>query len=429
MENALRKTILPFVNFTGVRTDKFKTGCLSITLRTQLSRKNAARNALLPSVLLRGCARYPDMTSLSAAMDELYGAHIEPMVRKKGEVQCIGFYADFIDDSFVPGGGVLEKVADLLGQIILFPATRGGLLNQEYVRSERENLRDRINSRINDKQQYAMFRLKELMCPGEAFAIDSLGEAEDALNISPITLTKHYRKLLETSEIEVFYCGSTELKKVESIVIEALSALPRQEDSVPAVTDIKTETAEVRYFTDSLDVTQGKLTLGFRFSEPIMKLDRAAVTVFNAIYGGSVSSRLFLNVREKLSLCYYASSSVEWQKGLMFVSSGIEISQYDAALGEILSQLDGVKKGELTADELDTAKKSVANALKMLTDSQISMENFYLGQALDGMSYGPEMLEALAEGVTAENVVSVAGKVRLDSVYFLRGIAAAERSV
>jgi len=355
MNAAIRKEVMPLVYLTTARTDKFKTGCISITLCLQLSRKNAVRNALIPKVLLRGCGRYPDMKSLSAALDELYGARVEPMVRKKGEVHCIGLYSDFVDDTFVPEGEkVLEKVTELMGQILLCPATRAGLFNSDYVKSERENLADRIRARINDKQQYAVSRLKELMCSGEAYAVDTLGEsAEDALKLSPITLTKHYREIIEKARIEIFYCGSAEAQRVETAVSYALEALPRATDELKQpFTDIKMTTDEVRYFKDSLDVTQGKLSVGFRLGEVMKKPDVAALLVFNALYGGSVTSKLFLNVREKLSLCYYASSHIERHKGLLIVSSGIEIEKYDDALAEILRQLELLRQGEISGEGL-----------------------------------------------------------------------------
>ena len=428
METAIRKEILPQVNLTSIKTDKFKTSCISVTLRLQLDRDNAAKNALLPSVLLRGCARYPDMESLSAAMDELYGARIEPFVRKKGEVQCVGLYADFADDAFVPKDeNLLDKVTDLIGQILLFPATKAGLLNSDYVKSERENLSDKIKARINDKQLYAATRLNELMCAGEAYSVDSLGSAEEALKITPQTLTKHYRHILETSSIEVFYCGSADRKRVETALLVALEALGRTQNSlIPACTDVKTQTGEVRYFKDSLDVTQGKLALGFRLGEVMLKPALAPIMVFNAVYGGSVTSKLFSNVREKLSLCYYASSRIERHKGLLFVYSGVEFDKYDDARNEILHQMELCRQGQISADELSNAKKSVITDLNSLMDDQTQLENYYLGQALDSTSCAPDQLASLVSEVSAEEVIAVANSVRLDSVYFLEN---SERSV
>ncbi len=416
-----RKEIMPLVALTSVKTDKFKTGCLGVTFCLQLDRKDASKNALLPKVLMRGCLSHPDMESMSAAMDELYGAKILPVVRSKGEVQCVGLLADFADDAYVPGNEkILERVISLVGEILLCPATKAGLLNSDYVASEREKHADQIRSIISDKQKYATMRLKELMCSGEAFAVDSLGKAEDTLGITPASLTEHYRRLLESARIEIFYCGSADAKRVEAALADAFSALPRSgKETCPVGTDIRTETGPVRYFTESLDVGQGKLALGFRLGKVMLEPDIAAILVFNAIYGGSVTSKLFLNVREKLSLCYYAGSRIERHKGVMFVASGIDIEKYDEALAEILRQLELCRQGDIEEEEFLNAKKSVVNELRSMMDSQRQLEDFYLGQAVELLDYSPEMLAALSSEVTVEQAVAVAKSVRLDSVYFL----------
>lgn len=417
-----RREIMPLVTLTSVRTDKFKTSCLGVSFCLQLSRKDASKNAVLPKVLLRGSASYPDMESMSAAMDELYGTKIVPLVRNKGEVQCTGLFADFVDDAYVPGNEkLLEKVVALVGEILLCPATRAGLLNSDYVSGEKEKHADQIKSMISDKQKYANMRLKELMCADEAFAVDSLGSAEDTMKITPASLTKHYRKTLENAKIEIFYCGSADISRVEGAVKDAFEALPRLEkESEPIGTDVKTEVGKERNFTESLDITQGKLAIGFRLGKIMLSPDLAAILVFNAIYGGSVTSKLFSNVREKLSLCYYASSRIERYKGIMFVSSGIEFEKYDEALAEILNQLEQCRQGNITAEEFENAKKSVVNELRSMMDSPRLLEDFYLGQALESLDYSPEILAALALEIKPEQAVAVAQSVKLDSVYFLK---------
>jgi predicted Zn-dependent peptidase len=179
-------------------------------------------------------------------------------------------------------------------------------------------------------------------------------------------------------------------------------------------------TAEARYFSESLDVTQGKLAVGFRLGEIMKKPDLAALLVFNALYGGSVTSKLFLNVRERLSLCYYASSQIERHKGLMIVSSGIEVEKYDEALAEILRQLDLIRQGEISDDELENSRKSIMTDLRSVMDSQIQLENFYLGQAIDSLTYAPDVLAELVRDITKEDILAVADSIRLDSVYFLK---------
>lgn len=425
----VRKELMPCVFLTCVETDKFKTGCLSISLITQLCRENAAKNALIPFVLRRGTSAHPDMESLSAALDELYGARIEPVVRKKGEIQSVGFYADFADDKFVPAGAnILENVSALMGEMLLRPNTRGGLLLPRYVDSERDKLLEKILSRINDKRSYSISRLFEVMCPAEDYAVYSLGTEDEAEAIGYQKLTKYYRSLISCCPIEIFYCGSAGARRVEKAVADALETLPRGEIDTELGTDIRMNTMEqdTRYFTEELDVTQGKLAVGFRLGECMDDPDPAAIAVFNAVYGGSVNSKLFMNVREKLSLCYFASSMTDTHKGIMAVSSGIEFDKYDAALSEIFAQLEAVKQGDVTDSELTAARKSVSTDLRMVLDSPASLESFWLSQNLLGLDYGPEELASLCEEVTLEEVTAVARSVVCDAVYFLRGLTGEE---
>jgi predicted Zn-dependent peptidase len=429
--DAVRRELLPGVALTCMQTDKFKTGCLSVSLLTQLCRENAAKNALIPMVLRRGTSRLPDMEAISAELDMLYGARIEPLVRKIGEIQAIGFYADFADDKFVPqGSGQLEGACALLGEMLLSPLTRGGLLLPAYVDSEREKLLEMIRSDINEKRSYSVHRLRELMCFGEDYAVSSIGDEAEAENIGYQKLTKHYRRVLAASPVECFYCGSAAPEHVARVLREALLNMPRGEIDYEIGTDIRMNTleAETRYFTDEMDVTQGKLAIGWRLGECMEDPDVPAIHVFNALYGGAVTSKLFMNVREALSLCYYASSIVDVFKGLMVVASGIEFEKYDEAKDEILRQLDAVKNGELTDEELLHAKRYVASSLRTVSDSPGALENFFLSQTLGGWEWTPEELAALCEEVTQEQVVAVAQSCCCDAVYFLRGLPEGEEA-
>ncbi len=428
--DAVRRELMPGVSLTCLQTDKFKTGCLSISLLTQLCREDAAQNALIPMVLRRGTARLPDMEAISAELDMLYGARIEPLVRKIGEVQAIGFYADFADDKFVPqGAGQLEGVCALLGEMLLTPLTRGGLLLPAYVDSEREKLLEMIRGRINEKTGYAVHRLMEQMCFGEDYAVSSIGEEQEAENIWYQKLTKHYHRVLASSPVECFYCGSASPERVAQELREALRNMPRGEIDYEIGTDIRMNTleAETRNFTEELDVTQGKLAIGWRLGECMEAPDVPAIRVFNALYGGAVTSKLFENVREKLSLCYFASSIIDMHKGVMAVISGIDFEKFEEAETEIFRQLDAVRSGDVTDEELLHAKRFVASGLRTVSDSPGALENFYTSQALGGWDWNPEELAALCEDVTMEDVVAIAQSCCCDAVYFLRGPAAEEK--
>lgn len=419
-----RTELMPGVFLSHLRSDKFKTACMSVTLLTQLRRETAAMNAVIPFVLRRGTTRYGDMEQLSRRMDELYGAAVEPVVRRIGEIQCIGFYGSFPEPDYLPGGeALLGDTCALMAQLLLDPVTRGGLLLPQYVDSEREKLLDIIRSRMNDKRGYALSRCIEEMCCYEDFAVSRFGSESEAENIHYKKLTRHYRELIQTCPVEIFYCGKTDFKAVSAAMRDAFSAMPRGEIDYDIGTDLRMNAVEdhVRFVEEEMDVTQGKLVLGFRLGECMEEPDIPALYVFNAVYGSGATSKLFMNVREKLSLCYYASSAVYLHKGIMLVSSGIEFDKLDAARDEILAQLDSVRRGEITDDELRSAKKSVASDLRAVQDSIGELEGFYLSQALDGLDYGPAELAALAEDVTKEDVQAIAESIECDLIYFLKG--------
>ncbi len=420
-----RREILPGVMMTCLQTDKFKTGLLSVNLLTRLSRETAAKNALIPSVLRRGTVSCPDMDAMAARLDSLYGARLEPAVRKKGEIQCVGFWADFVDEAWLPEGegGLLEQIAALLGETLLAPNTRGGLLLPQYVDSEREKLLEDIRARVNDKISYSRYRMTELMCPAEDYAVDVLGTEEEAEAVGYVALTRHYRALLASSPVEVFYCGAADPERAQRAVRDALAALPRGELDMDLGTDIRMNRVEEgpRTFTDVMDVTQGKLAIGYRLGAAMEEPDMAALRVMNAVFGGGVSSKLFMNVREKLSLCYFASSGVDLVKGVMAVISGIEAADYDKALAEIGRQLQAVQDGDITDEELASAKRGLVNDLLSAADSAGALEAFWLEQNILGLEYGPEELAAFVEDVTREDVVKAASGIGCDMVYFLRG--------
>ncbi len=225
-----RTELMPGVFLSHLRSDKFKTACMSVTLLTQLRRETAAMNALIPAVLRRGTTRYGDMEQLSRRLDELYGAAIEPVVRRVGEIHCVGFFASFAESAYLPGGEeLLGPVSSLMAELLLAPNTRGGLLLPQYVDSEKEKLLDLIRSRVNDKRSYAVQRCLEEMCCYEDFAVSRFGDEESCEAIHYKKLTRYYRELLRTSPVELFYCGQASVRSVNEALRDALSGLPRGE--------------------------------------------------------------------------------------------------------------------------------------------------------------------------------------------------------
>ena len=420
-----KSEIKPGVSLTCISTGKFKSGCITVNFLCKLSHKTAAANALLPRVLRRGCETLPDMESITAALDDLYGVRIEPIVRKKGEVHCIGFYSDFPDDRYIPDGeSVLERAIDIVGEILLSPYMFEGKLCENYTESEKSNLVDDIRAAINDKRSYAIDRLLEEMCKNEAFGISKLGNEDEALAITNKSLTEHYHDVVRNSRIEIFYCGSAEPNRVKTAIESTFKTLPeRKEAGIPeTIIVFEPDTIEPRRFNENLDVSQGKLTVGFRMGDTMKSPDYPALMLFNALYGGSVSSKLFLNVREKLSLCYYASSMLDKHKGVMLVSSGVEFSNFDTALNEILKQLDCVKNGDISDWEFTSAKRSIITSIKSALDRLSGLEELYFDSILSTVHYDPAKLSEMIEAVTTQSVVDAASGIKLDSIYLLSGL-------
>ncbi len=416
------KRLADGVELSAVRTDKFKTGLLAVTLTIPLSGETATAGALIPEVLSRGSRNHPDMERLSAATDALYGASLGPAVRQRGESQCVSFLSSFIDDHYaLDGSAVLEPAAALMGEVLLDPVLQEGAFRRDYVESEGVNLADRIEARVNDKRGWAVFRLIQEMCA--AYAVDKLGSAQRARSMTAERLWADYRALLSRARVNFYYGGAARLERVEDAVRCAFAPLLTGRDA-PVRCQVEAEPkGPVRTVTDAMDVTQGKLAIGFRTGGITMASDDyPALVVCNALYGGSANSKLFLNVREKLSLCYYASSMLDKVKGLMVVSSGVEFAQFDRAQEAILDQLEAVRRGDFTQEELTAAIRTVTGSLRGRQDSQGQMEDDRLTGVLFHAAAGEdgELIKAV-EAVTADQVAGAAQKLKLDTIFRLTG--------
>ena len=420
----LRRELSPGVWLRTVHTNKFKSSYLSLTLMAPLRAETASANALIPWVLRRGTEDHPDLESLSAALDQLYGGAVEPIVRKKGETQCVGFAASFLDDAYaLEGESILEPAAALLGELLLRPYTRDGVFCPDYTAGERANLIDRIRAQVNDKRHYALARLTQLMCAREAFGVDKLGDEKHASALTPESLWRRYQDLLSSAQVELYYCGSAAPDRVERAFVQALSGLPRSRERVDPDCEVRLHAgAEPICREDRMDVTQGKLALGLRTGGvTCWEEEYPALVLCNAVFGATPLSKLFLNVREKRSLCYYASSTLEKMKGLLLVSSGIEFDQYQQAKDEILAQLEAVRRGEIEDWELEGARRTLMGGHRSALDDQGRLEEFWLGQAAAGLDTGIEELVESLQTVTREQVAAAARKLELDTVYFLNG--------
>lgn len=420
-----RTNLLPGVHLRAIQTSKFKSSFFSIVFNTPLRKETAAMNALIPNVLRQGTINHPDMQSLSAALDELYGGAIEPVVRQRGETQSIGFVASFLDDAYtLDHSQIVEPASQLLVDILFCPTMVDNAFSPDFVEREKENLMQKIRSQVNDKRYYASQRMRQLMCADEAFGVERLGSEEEVGKITTQALWDHYLDLLATAEIEIYYCGSASYERVEWATNLILSGLPLRGEVRHCDCDVrKNVEKEPQFHSQSMDVSQGKLAMGFRTGGvTAWEEEYPALILANAVFGGTSMSKLFMNVREKLSLCYYASSSLERMKGIMAVSCGIEFEKFEQAKGEILAQLEAVKQGDFTTEELEGARRILVGGLKTICDGQGNLEDYWFSQSAAGIDDNPAKAIEKLEKVTSEQVANVAKKLQLDTVFFLKGL-------
>ena len=413
----IRKELAPGVWLTCLPARKFKTGVLSASFLVPLRRETAGLDSLLGAVLRRGSERYPDMRQLSSAMDLLYGARVDFSVRKKSERMCVGFIANVIDDAYTAGEKLLEPAAALMEEMLLRPLLTDGAFRGEYVQQEKDNLIDAIRSRINDKRDWADFRLLQEMCAGEPYGVSREGEEEDVASVTPERLAARWRELIASAPLELIYCGSAPAERVEEALRPLVCALPRTERLTLPPVQPHAPRCEPLRLTEEMDVTQGKLAMGFSCTTG----DVPGMILANTLFGGSSNSKLFMNVREKLSLCYYASSGYHRSKGLLTVSSGVEFANFQSASDEILAQLAALQRGELEDWELTAARSTLRNAFRTMGDSQGRTEDFVLGEIAAGTGLTPEDYLRAFEETPLERILAAAGTVRLDTVYFLTG--------
>lgn len=423
MQQITRKKINGRVNLTCVSTPKFKRTVLRLALLLPLGGENAALYAALPHVLRRGTAQLPDLRAVGSALDELYGARIEAIVRKQGETLALGFIADCIDEQYASGAeGLTAKVIRFLTEFLYQPALSESIFRAEDTEGEKINLLARIAARENDPRLYAVYRLTELMCEKERYGASALGTTEQAEQITPEALYRAYCSILKETRIELFYCGPMQPDTVEALFTDTPLSAATGAVSLPQTEIISYPTAPPREIIEDKKVLQGKLALGFRTGgASLWNGDPAAYWTFQTLYGNSTSSKLFLNVREKKSLCYYANAQFIPLKGLLLVSSGIENKNFKAARDEILRQLELCRQGEISEMELETARSALQTNWRVMLDDPLALENYWLGQAVTGALITPEeRIEQLA-AVTLEQVAQAARNTALDTVYFMKG--------
>lgn len=402
---------------------RFKHSCLSIQFLRPMCREEAASNALLPAVLLRGCRSCEDLRQITARLDDLYGAGIGTHVRRVGDWQTTGMYASFLADRYaMEGDRVFAGVAAFLKELLLEPVLEQGVFRSDYVDSEKTDLIAAIEAKKNDKQAWAMGRLMTQMCREDPYGIPRLGEVEQVQTVTPEGLYAHYQKVLRHSPVELFYVGEMEPEQVARELEGLLAGVERDPQELPAQTPFRL--CPQGEWSDTMDISQGKLCLGFTCPVTIRDESFATMQVLNMIYGGGMTSKLFMNVREKLSLCYAVGSAYHGSKGILTVYAGIDTTTEPAVRQEILRQLELCAQGQITDEELESARKALRSSLLAVHDSPGAMESYYSSGILSGMTLDTVQYLDLVDRVTVEQVVELAKSVKLHTVYFLKGVEA-----
>ena len=415
-----RKEIFDGIALTTVETDKFKFNRIFINFILPLERERAAKNALFADVLMRGTENHKGLLQLQKALSSLYGADIDTYVGTSGEAHVITVFAKLLKDKYTLGGEEITRGgAELLREVLTEPQMENGAFNTEYVESEKEKLIDDIAAQINDKDAYALHRAIEIMCKDDAWGISELGRPEDVEEITPASLYENYAYVLSHAQVEAFAIGEFPEGLAEALVRGIFGGVTR--GNVPDYsTKLLARSAEVKKSVEHQELRQGKLVLGFRTGIGATDAEYDALRVFNCIFGSGTQSKLFMNVREKLSLCYHCSSRI-YAKGVMMVTSGIEPKNYDKAKNEILLQLDEIKKGNITDEEMDSAKKRLRNSMLSVSDSPEALHSWYLNNNIFSLTDTPEDIIAKVERVTKDDVAKIAQAVTLDTEYFLCG--------
>ena len=414
-------SIAPGITLRCFPDERFKQACMSIQLLRPVCREEAGLNALLPSVLLRGCESAPDIRAIARRTDDLYGASIGGCVRRVGDWQTTGLSCGFVEDRFcLSGDQIMKPMTALLRDLLLRPVLENGMFRQDFVETERKSLVLTIESEINDKRSYAQSQLLRKMCSADSNAIPRLGEKEAVERITAEDLYAHYRRILKESPIEVAYVGSMNPETVAQLVADMFRDVERSYVNLPDQTAF--HDGGGGEYTEQMDVTQGKLSMGF--VTPIWDGDDRviAMRLLNIIFGAGMTSKLFMNVREKLSLCYDIGSSFNSAKGLLTVNAGIDCDKVELTRQEVMNQLAACQNGAITAEELEAAKQYMISSLRAVYDSTGAIEYFYSMENLSVRPMTPEQNIAAVERTTLDDVVAAAKTLRLHTVYFLEGV-------
>lgn len=408
-----------------IQTPKFKTNLISIFLTLPLSRDNVTKNALIPAVLKSGTKNLDTQEKISIELENMYGANLDCGIEKIGDNQIIKFYLETINDNFLPKQeNLLDKSINLLLDIIFNPVVEENHFNNQYVETEKQTIKRLIEGKIDNKDIYAFNRCIEEMYKDKPFGLYKYGYTEDLETINEHNLYEYYKNLISNAKIDIFVSGDFDDNKIIELLNnnENIKKLSDREDNHiinNEQTEKKTKIEDIKILNESKDVTQGKLVIGMDI-DYYKENSKYAMCLYNVILGESATSKLFQNVREKASLAYTARSNYVRQKNNIFIRCGIEIENYDKAVQIINKQLEDMKNGNFTDEDIENAKKYMVSGIKTVADEQDSEITYYLGQELSGnLTSFDEYIEKI-QSVTKEEILDIANNINTNMIYFLK---------
>lgn len=417
-ETFVRRDLGAGMTLHVLTTTKFKTVTLRAVFRRTLSAEEVALNALIPFVLRRGSARYPDALAIERHLEHLYGAQLDVDSLKIGETQVLDFALEVAADRYVsPRSPLVWEALAFLGDVLLRPLEERGGFRPSFVAQEADVLRRRIEGLINDKPRYALERLRQTMCADEPFGLHRYGTPEALSRVDPVALYAHYRRVLRESPVDVFVVGDVDVDRVEGWVREALPIprgtvmpIPPPENRVPGA---------LKEVQEEEEVHQGIVAIGYR--TPVRYPDDAypQLLMYNGILGAYPHSKLFMNVRERASLAYFAGSRLDATKGIIIAYAGIDPAKYQQARDIMERQAADIAAGRISDEEMNATRKALIHGLRSAADSAGSLIDHQLLDVVNGCRRGLEATVRALEAVTREQVVEVAGRVAADTVYFL----------
>ena len=426
--NYKRQEIKQGITVHNINTDKFKTNLIAIFLTIPISRENVTFNSVLSSVLRRGSKNMPSQEEISKQMEEMYGACFDNGVDKIGDNHILKFYLESINDEFLPqdAENMLKESIQKLAEIVFNPFLENYKFKEEYVNQEKEAMTQRINAKSDNKAAYARVRCIECMYKDNPAALYRYGYIEDMDKINNQNLYEYYKKLIDICKIDIFVSGKNELEEIVKILNEEENIQklhPREPKYIVNDITVKKEQEE-QNVEEKQNVNQGKIVIGcdILFDENDLKDEnlRYEALLYNGLLGGSANSKLFQNVREKASLAYTASSNYVRFKSNIFINAGIEIDNYEKAIKIIKEQLEALKNGEFTDEEIENEKKSIISGINLIDDEQDSGIIYFYGQEITGCKVELEDYKERVKNVTREQIMNIAKKVKINTIYFLR---------